>query len=74
MPAELAEFFVRFLTDEGDLVVDPFAGSNTTGGVAEKLGRQWIAVEPDADYVAGSVGRFAESSVERQSGVSGSSS
>ncbi len=66
MPTELAEFFVRFLTDEGDLVLDPFAGSNTTGAVAEELGRQWIAVEPDADYIAGSVGRFATSSVERR--------
>ncbi len=47
-------------------MLDPFAGSNTTGAVAEELGRQWIAVEPDADYIAGSVGRFAESSVERR--------
>jgi len=66
MPTELAEFFVRFLTDEGDLVLDPFAGSNTTGAVAEELCRQWIAVEPDADYIAGSVGRFATPSVERR--------
>ena len=35
----LIEFFLRFLTDEGDTVLDPFAGSNTTGWVAERLGR-----------------------------------
>jgi DNA modification methylase len=35
MPTEIAEFFIRFLTDPGDLVFDPFAGSNTTGAVAE---------------------------------------
>ena len=37
-PAALPDFFIRFLTDEDDLVVDPFAGSNTTGRVAEDLG------------------------------------
>lgn len=63
MPPELAEFFIRFLTDEGDLVVDPFAGSNTTGAVAEATNRRWLSIELDADYIAGSIGRFA--SVER---------
>jgi site-specific DNA-methyltransferase (cytosine-N4-specific) len=58
MPPELAEFFVRFLTDEGDLVLDPFGGSNTTGAVAEALGRRWLTVEPKADYVEASKGRF----------------
>jgi site-specific DNA-methyltransferase (cytosine-N4-specific) len=59
MSPKLVEFFLKFLTDEGDLVLDPFAGSNTTGATAEALGRRWLAVEPDADYIAGSVGRFA---------------
>ena len=58
MPAGLAEFFVEFLTDPGDMVLDPFAGSNLTGGVAEHLGRRWIAVEPIDEYIAGSRGRF----------------
>ncbi len=58
MQASLSAFFIQFLSDEGDLVVDPFGGSNTTGSVAENLGRQWIAVEADADYIAGSKGRF----------------
>lgn len=60
MPSELAEFFIRFLTDETDLVFDPFGGSNTTGAAAEILGRRWLAVEPDADYIAGSLGRFLD--------------
>jgi DNA modification methylase len=60
MPPELAEFFIRFLTDEGDLVLDPFGGSNTTGAAAEELNRQWIAIEPEMDYIAGSRGRFAD--------------
>jgi len=58
MPPGLAEFFINFLTDPGDLVLDPFAGSNTTGAAAEELDRRWVAIEPTADYVAGSHGRF----------------
>jgi len=58
MPLEVAEFFIKFLTDEEDLVLDPFAGSNTTGAAAERLGRRWIAIEPQLDYIEGSKGRF----------------
>jgi DNA modification methylase len=58
MPSGLAEFFIKFLTKPGMLVLDPFGGSNTTGAAAEKLGRQWIAIEPNDDYIAGSRGRF----------------
>jgi len=58
MPAGLPQFFIEFLTKPGDLVIDPFAGSNTTGAVAERLGRRWIAVEPEPDFVQGSRGRF----------------
>lgn len=58
MPAGLPEFFIKFLTDEGDIVMDPFAGSNTTGGVAENLKRRWIGIEPVETYLQGSKGRF----------------
>ena len=58
MSSKVAEFFIKLLTDENDLIVDPFAGSNTTGATAESLRRRWIAVEADPDYVAGSRGRF----------------
>lgn len=57
-PAKVPEFFVRFLTRPGDLVVDIFAGSNTTGEVAERLGRRWLAFEIEREYVANSVLRF----------------
>jgi DNA modification methylase len=60
MQPRLADFFVRFLTDEADLVFDPFGGSNTTGAAAEQLGRRWISVEPEREYIEGSRGRFAE--------------
>jgi hypothetical protein len=58
MAPELADFFIRFLTDEGDLVLDPFGGSNTTGAAAEQLGRQWLTIEPEREYIEGSRGRF----------------
>lgn len=54
----LAEFFIKLLTRPGDLVLDPFAGSNTTGAAAEALKRRWIALEPQPHYVTGSRGRF----------------
>lgn len=54
----LPEFFIKFLTVPGDLVLDTFAGSNVTGAAAEALGRQWISIELDPEYVAGSKFRF----------------
>ena len=58
MSRDIPEFFIKFLTQEGDLVVDPFAGSNTTGAVAEKLNRNWIGIEINQSYAEGSKGRF----------------
>lgn len=58
MPIDLAKFFINFLTEPGDLVFDPFAGSNTTGAASELLNRYWISVEAEADYIKGSRGRF----------------
>lgn len=57
-PETLVKFFVDFLTDENDVVVDPFAGSNVTGAVCDGNDRRWIAVEMEAKYVAGSLIRF----------------
>ncbi len=59
-PERLVEFFVKFLTDEGDLIVDPFAGSNVTGAVCERLSRRWISVEIKKQYVEGSILRFED--------------
>ena len=60
MPAELAAFFIEFLTDPGDLVLDPFSGSNTTGFVAELLGRRWTSVDVSREYVQQSRIRFQD--------------
>lgn len=57
-PPTLPEFFVKLLTDEGDLVIDPFAGSNTAGAVAERLGRRWIGMELLEEYLEASKFRF----------------
>ena len=57
-PNELPEYFIRMLTDPGDRVLDPFAGSCVTGAVAEQLGRHWICCEQDEDYLKGAMARF----------------
>jgi DNA modification methylase len=57
-PPEIPDFFIRFLTSPGQLGVDPFAGSNVTGQVAEGLGRRWLSIEINGDYVQGSRLRF----------------
>jgi DNA modification methylase len=57
-PQKLPEFFIKFLTDAGDTVLDIFAGSNTTGAAAEQLGRRWIAFELEQKYLATSAFRF----------------
>lgn len=60
MPLDIPNFFINFLTEQGDLVLDPFGGSNTTGESAEKLNRKWISIETVQSYINGSKGRFTE--------------
>lgn len=57
-PSKLPQFFIQFLTEPGDLVVDIFAGSNTTGWVAEQECRDWLAFENNPQYLAASAFRF----------------
>jgi DNA modification methylase len=57
-PKALPEFFIRLLSEEGDIVLDPFAGSNMTGRTAEDLGRQWLSFELSPEYVEASKLRF----------------
>jgi DNA modification methylase len=59
-PAALPDFFIRLLTDTDDLVLDPFAGSNTLGMVAERLGRRWVAMELEEEYLRASKFRFED--------------
>ena len=46
------------LTDEGDMVLDPFGGSCVTGEAAERLNRKWACVELEEDYIEGAKLRF----------------
>ena len=59
-PSALPQFFIKFLTDPGDVVVDIFSGSNTTGQAAELLGRHWLSMELDREYAALSAVRFMD--------------
>jgi DNA modification methylase len=67
-PADLPEYFIRLLTDPGDRVFDPFAGSCVTGEVAERLKRRWICAELVESYLEGALARFTRPiQVERPS-------
>jgi site-specific DNA-methyltransferase (cytosine-N4-specific) len=59
-PSELPAFFIKMLTEEGDVVLDIFGGSNTTGFTAEALKRKWLTFEMSQEYLASSVFRFLE--------------
>lgn len=58
MPVKLAEHFVRFLSEIGDLVVDPFGGWATTGRGAELHGRRWLVTERCREYLIAAAQRF----------------
>jgi DNA modification methylase len=66
-PAKLPEFFIKYLTEPDDLVVDIFAGSNTTGRVAETLERRWLSFDLSREYLAASAFRFLEDESEAES-------
>jgi len=57
-PIALPEFFIKFLTVEGDVVLDPFGGSNATGRAAENMKRHWLCFEKERSYLDGSKFRF----------------
>lgn len=63
-PEEVPRPFIEMLTESDDLVLDPFAGSNVTGKVAEALGRRWMAIDVDPKYVQGGKHRFADLQLE----------
>ena len=57
-PLSVADFLVRYLSDVGDLVLDPFGGTVKTGMAAERNGRRWIVIEQMLDYLRGAAERF----------------
>lgn len=70
-PVGLPAFFIEFLTEPGDLILDPFGGSNVTGEAAESLARRWISCDLDQEngrgdtYVRASAFRFDEVKLQR---------
>lgn len=64
-PLELPNFFIRFLTEPDDIVLDIFAGSNTTGKAAENCQRRWIAFEIVKSYLVASALRFLDNANEQ---------
>lgn len=50
-PEFISEFFIKMLTDPGDIVLDPFVGSGATVTAAKKLGRKYIGLDISEDYV-----------------------
>lgn len=56
---ELPEYFINLLTDEGDVVLDPFSGIGTTGLPCRDMNRQYIGYEMNAKYV-----EFSEKRIE----------
>lgn len=58
MPHQIPEFFIKMLTQPQDIVLDCFAGSNTTGYCADILDRRWISIEANKEYYQGSKYRF----------------
>jgi len=64
-PLGIPSFFVSMLTDPHDVVLDPFAGSGSTGEVCERMNRKWICCEIREKYVKGAVGRFIPTLTKR---------
>lgn len=51
-PIQIPAFFIKLLTQPGQVVLDPFAGTCTTAVAAEQLGRRWLMIEQDRKYAA----------------------
>jgi site-specific DNA-methyltransferase (adenine-specific) len=59
-PLELLERIVNLCSNPGDLVLDPFCGSGTTGVVSVSRGRKFIGIDLDPDYIELSRGRISQ--------------
>ncbi len=62
-PIDLARWFIKFLTDEGDLVADLFGGSGTVAQAAEEMGRHWITGDKSLYYLRTAMFRFPDAEV-----------
>lgn len=65
-PEKIIQHFVELLSNPGDVVMDPFMGSGTTGVVAKKLGRDFIGIELQEDYFDISLKRISDVSTKKK--------
>jgi DNA modification methylase len=59
-PEELPTLCIKAGSKEGDVVLDPFFGSGTTGWVAQRLGRKWVGIELNPEYIKIASTRFIQ--------------
>jgi len=59
-PPKLPELCIKAGSSEGDVILDPFFGSGTTGWVAQRLGRKWIGIELNPEYIKIADKRFLQ--------------
>ena len=59
-PEELPTLCIKAGCEEGDVILDPFFGSGTTGWVAQRLGRKWIGIELNPEYIKIAEKRFIQ--------------
>ena len=59
-PPKIPELCIKAGSSEGDIVLDPFFGSGTTGWVAQRLGRKWIGIELNEEYIKIAERRFSQ--------------
>ena len=65
-PVELPEFFVKLMTENGDVVLDPFMGSGSTAIAARGLGRRYVGLELSEEYLELSAKRLARTPLSRK--------
>src|SRR5262249_1923131 len=58
-PEALLHRIMLAASKPGDVVLDPFFGTGTTGAVAKRLGRRFVGIEREADYIAAAEARIA---------------
>ena len=59
-PQKIPELCIKAGSKENDIVLDPFFGSGTTGYVAQRMGRKWLGIELNADYIKIAEERFKQ--------------
>jgi DNA modification methylase len=62
-PIELPIWFIKLFTEPGDLVLDPFVGSGTTAVAAVQLGRDYLGVDTELEYIEVSKQRILDTQI-----------